>query len=76
MVETPCLPLHGALVQSPVRELGFCLLHGTNKETKTKQKINTYTLERGPSKHTRRYSTNVAKLDARTVWLFQGDSWE
>ena len=27
--------------------------------------LNTYTLERGPSKHTRRYSTNGAELD---VW--------
>ena len=66
MVGSLCLPLHEALlVPSLFRELGFCLLRGANKETKTKQKINTYTLERGPSKHTRRYSTNGAELD---VW--------
>ena len=72
MVGTPCLPLHGALVRSLVRELGFCLLRGTKKETKTKQKINTYTLERGPSKHTRRYSTNGAKLDVWNSLAFSG----
>ena len=42
------------------------------KQKKTKQKIHTYTLETGPSKHTRRYSTNGAKLDVWNSLAFSG----
>ena len=42
MVGTPCLPLHGALVRSLVRELGFCLLRGTNKKKQSKKYIHTH----------------------------------